>query len=125
MKTIKLDKTELHHVYDIINCEGPILSLYKGRGNALYLGATVIHSHERVIFSTTKELLRQYANSQISLHQLYLSSPDFLVKLHDGKQLLTCVKEEFEARLASGETLLEELEPGMVHDKFLKGFRGL
>ena len=111
-------------VYDIINSEGPILQLYKGRSNTLYLASLIKGVNGFVVYSTTRDLLVSYAIGSITLNDLYIKSPDFLIKHRYKRDEYTCVKKEFEGKLELGNYYNNKLNKSMCHGKFSKAFQG-
>ena len=112
----------LKRVFDIINAEGPILTLYKGSGNRLLLSSYLADGSGTVYYGTVKSLLGQFARSEITVEQLYTSSDDFLVKQINPEGEFTCLKEEFSGKLQNGESFFGQIYDDMKNLKFSQGY---
>ena len=110
-------------VYDIINSEGPILQLYKGRSNALYLASRIEGSPGFVYYATTRDLLIAFANGNIKLNELYIQSPDLLVKHLSLGDKYTCMKEEFNGRLEMCAHYFQQVDKSLCHERFVQAFQ--
>ena len=101
------DLKKIRKVADILNCEGTILGLNHS-GGKLYLSSHLKKGGGTLYYSTTKQALRQYLNSEITLKELYLKSDDLLVMRELRTEVTSHLKEDFAGEISCGENYYKE-----------------
>jgi hypothetical protein len=99
-------------VADILNSEGTILGLYQLH-HQLFLGSYLADNLGTVYYSTTKEILQQYLNSEITLNQAYLACEAPLVYCQSRKETVTYLKQDFADKITCGKQYYNEISDGM------------
>jgi hypothetical protein len=103
---------------DLINAEGPILSLHE-YNHILYLSSYLKDGSGRVYYATNKELLQEYFKGHIITQSLLekSSSKEFAVRKFTRSvyaHVSPILKEEFNKEIQCGDSLFTELPEGMV-----------
>ena len=113
---------QLKKVDDILNSEGMLLGLYKNNSENLFLSSYLKDGSGEIYYSTNKETLKKYFNSEITLKQVYLESEDFLVSRKFRKETETFIKEDLTDLLQCGDNLFSEISNSMRNDKLAREF---
>lgn len=113
---------QLKKVDDILNSEGTILGLYQHKSGNLFLSSYLKDRSGEIYYSTDKETLKKYFNSEMKLKQVYLESSDFLVTRKLGKETETFIKEDLTDLILCGDSLFSEISKDMRNDKLAREF---
>ena len=106
---------------DILNGEGTILGLFN-TGPNLSLGSYLKDGSGTVYYSTTRELLKKFLTSEISLKQLYLASHDVLVTKDSNGDMTSHPKQDLEDLIFCGDKLYSENAQSMRDANFEESF---
>lgn len=117
-----IEINQLQKVGDILNSEGTILGLFKQKSGNLCLSSYLKDGSGEIYYSTDKETLKKYFNSEISLKQVYIESEDFLVSRKFRKETETFIKEDLTDLLQCGDNLFSEISNSMRNDKLAREF---
>jgi len=98
---------------DILNSEGTILGLYTDSKNSLYLGSFLQDGSGVIYYSVNLDILKDYLQSKLTLTELYIKSPSFLVKHKFRKEEKTYLKEDFLNSLQCGANFYKDLPESM------------
>ena len=107
---------------DILNSEGAILALYSKKEEPFILEALLSQNRGRVLFSIGQNALKDYANSRVTLNELFMQSEDVLVILVDKKENKLTFKENVQGKLIFGNQFYREIATGMKSERFRKKF---
>ena len=113
---------QLNKVGDILNSEGTILGLYEQESGNLFLSSYLKGGTGEVYYSTDKETLKKYFNSEMKLKQVYLESSDSLVTRKFRKETETFIKEDLTDLIQCGDNLFSEISNSMRNDKLAREF---
>ena len=106
------DIKKLKKIDDILNSEGSILGLYQFN-NQLYLGSYMSDKTGVVYYLTTKEILNQYLNSEMSLRQVYIYSEDFIVSSNFRNDSVEYLKQDLADKIQFSNNYYNELSDGL------------
>ena len=113
---------QLKKVDDILNSEGTILGLYEQKTGNLFLSSYLKDGSGEIYYSTDKETLKKYFNSEMTLKQVYLESSDSLVTRKFRKETETFIKQELTDLIQCGDNLFSEISKSMRNDKLAREF---
>ena len=113
---------QLKKVDDILNSEGTILRLYAQESGNLFLSSYLKDGSGEIYYSTDKETLKKYFNSEMTLKQVYLESSDSLVTRKFRKETETFIKEDLTDLILCGDSLFSEISSDMRNDKLAREF---
>lgn len=117
------DIKKLKKVDDILNSEGTILGLYIF-DERLYLASYLADKSGMVYYSTTKDKILKYLNSNTTLKELYLDSDDFIVSRNFRSDTVTYLKQDFADQLQCGDKYYKELSDGLKNVNIKKQING-
>lgn len=106
------DINKLKKIDDILNSEGTILGLYQFN-NQLFLGSFLSDKTGMVYYSTTREILNHYLDSEITLGQVYLDSEDFIVYRKFRNDTVAYLKQDLVDKIQCGDKYYNELPDGL------------
>lgn len=118
-----VEVNKLKSIGEILNSEGTILGLYQ-LNNQLFLGSFLSDKTGIVYYSTTKELLNQYFNSEITLKQVYLDSEDFIVSRKFRNDTMTYLKQDLADKIQCGDKFYYELLDGLKNQNIQDQING-
>lgn len=104
-----INPINLKKIEDIINCEGPILSIHRDPKNNFFISAKMQNEEGMVYFDTNKIRFKKYLNSAITLNKLFELKTSFLLKTKTGSAIKTFIAEDFKCNLIFGDILFKSL----------------
>lgn len=107
---------------DIINSEGPILSLLTSNDNTAFLKSRLHDGSGYVCFAVNESSLKSYALSEVTLDELYQSSPDSNVVIENSDSTSEVPKITYVGNLTYGDALVNQLSEGLVSRRFKKDY---
>ncbi len=113
---------QLKKVDSILNSEGTILGLFEHKTGILFLSSYLKDGSGEVYYSTNKETLKKYFNSEMTLKQVYLESDDFLASRKFRGETASFIKEDLTDLIQCGDSLFSELSSDMRNDKLASEF---
>ena len=119
-----IEINQLKKVDDILNSEGTILGLYEHKSGNLFLSSYLKDGSGEIYYSTDKETLKKYFNSEMTIKQVYLESEDFLVSRKFRRETETFLKEDLTELLQCGDNLFSEITNSMRNYKLASEFIG-
>lgn len=111
---------QLIKVVDIIYSEGMILGLFKNKSDELFLCSHLKDGSGEIYYSSKKEVLKKYFNSEINLDQVYLESNDFIITLKFRMETTSFLKQDMVAMITFGNKFYLEISESMRNDSILK-----
>lgn len=117
-----IDPKNLKPIMDILNSEGCILGLKSDSKGNLYLSSFLIDGSGIVYYSTTSKELKAFLKSKLTIKDIYLKSPDFLVKRKFKNDVKTYFKEDFQKDLQCGSDLYKDIPESMKSKEFVKKY---
>lgn len=115
---------QLQKVGDILNSEGTILGLFKQQTGDLFLSSYLKDGSGEIYYSTDKETLKKYFNSDISLKQVYLDSNDIIVKRKFRSEAKSFIKQDLADMIQCGDNFFSEITNSLRNDKLAREFYG-
>jgi hypothetical protein len=115
-----IEHRSLKPVLDILNYEGCILGLKTDPIGNLYLSSFLKDGSENVFYSTNAKELKAFIESNMTIKDIYLKSPDFLVKFKFRNDVKTFLKEDFQNDLQCGSDLYKDIPESMKSEQFEK-----
>lgn len=117
-----IDPRNLKPVLDILNSEGCILGLKTDPKGNLYLSSFLKDGSGSVFYSTNLQELKAFLESNLTIKDMYLKSPDFLVKHKLRYDVKTFLKEDFQNDLQCGSDLYKDIPESMKSKEFEKKY---
>jgi hypothetical protein len=108
-----IEINQLTKVGDILNSEGMILGLYKSQGGDMFLASRLTDGNGDVYYTTKKDVLIKYFNSEINLREVYISSDDFFVSKKLREETRQYLKNDLVEFIQMGEKFYNTIAIGM------------
>jgi len=115
-----IEINQLIKVGDIINSEGMILGLFNNKSGEPFLCSYLKDGSGEIYYSSKKEILKKYFNSEINLHQVYLESDDFIITRKFRKEITTFLKQDLVEMIKFGDKYYLEISESMRNDSIAK-----
>jgi hypothetical protein len=120
LDNLEINPIRLGRVKDLVNSDGPILSLHKYNGN-LYLSSHLKDGSGKIYYATNEVLLEEYLQGKITINNLLDNSPsiEFTIKYSVKSvynHILPIPKTEFKQEVQCGSSLFTELPSGMGNE---------
>jgi hypothetical protein len=119
-----IEINQLQKVGDILNSEGTILGLFIQKSGNLFLSSYLKDGSGEIYYSTNKEILKKYFNSEMKLKQVYLNSNDLIVTRKFRNETTYYIKQDFACMIQCGDNLFSEISNSMRNDKLAREFYG-
>ncbi|WP_210466864.1 hypothetical protein [Rufibacter roseolus] len=111
-------------IVDLVNAEGPLLSLYKRENGGHYLEAQLKDGSAKIYFDTQKDLLEPYFRGELKTRELLQRSRSSSITIKPRAEKKNLVsKDSFNKEVQCGEYFFTELPQGMAleePERFLK-----
>lgn len=117
-----IDPKLLKPIVDILNSEGFILRLKTDPKGNLYLSSFLKDGSGNVFYSTNLKELKAFIKSELTIKEMYLRSPDFLIKHKFRNDVKTFLKEDFQNDLECGSDLYKDIPESMKSIEFEKKY---
>ncbi len=115
-----IEINQLTKVGDVISSEGMILGLFKNKSDELFLCSHLKDGSGQIYYSSKKEVLKKYFNSEINLHQVYLESDDFIITRKLRKEMTSFLKLDMVEMITFGNKFYLEISESMRNDSISK-----
>ncbi len=112
------DPRNLRRVFDILNGEGCILGLKKDLSGNLYLSSYLKDGSGNVFYSVSEQQLKDFAQSKITIQEMYLTSNEFMVQVRFRNEVKTYLKEEFQDNLFYGSDYYKDISESLKSKEF-------
>jgi hypothetical protein len=113
---------QLKKVFSIFNSVGTILGVYEHKTGTLFLSSYLKDGSGDVYYSTDKETVDKFFNSEMTLKQVYIESDDFLVSRKFRNETVTFIKEDLADLIHCGDCLFSELSSDTRNDNLASEF---
>ena len=115
-----IEINQLTKVGDILNSEGMILGLFKNNSGDMFLSSHLSDGSGDVYYTTKKDVLIKYFNSEINLREVYISSDDFFVSKKLREETKQNLKNDLVEFIQMGDKFYEEISDGMKDKNIVK-----
>ncbi len=108
-----IEINKLYKVGDILNSEGMILGLFKSNSGDMFLCSHLSDGSGNIYYSTKKDVIIKYFNSEITLREVYLNSDDFIVTKKMRDVTTQYLKQDMVDLIQLKDKLYKEISDGM------------
>ena len=115
-----IEINKLTKVGDILNSEGMILGLFKNNSCDLFLSSHLTDGSGDVYYTTKKDVLIKYFNSEINLREVYISSGDFFVSKKFREETKQYLKNDLVEFIQMGDKFYNTIAIGMKNENIVK-----
>jgi hypothetical protein len=108
-----IELNDLKRKIDLINSEGPLLSLFFDSKKNLILEGKSSETKESIFFKANIQDIKMYINSFISLNDLFNSRTCFVLKEKNENKVKSYLSKEYSCSLLFGNLFYDEIEKSM------------